>query len=103
MSTNSYTWATRPSPGTLVRFTYSRVPHYFDSAGKRDWVDVKRGEVAMVVGEFREHYPDMHPPVTVDGLRLILSCGMVVLFNVVVSSISGGTGEQHNSIGLEAV
>lgn len=76
------------------------MPHYFDSTGKRDWVDVKRGEVAMVVGEFREHCPETHPPLTIEGLRLILSCGMVVLLNV-VNSISGGTGERYDIIDLE--
>lgn len=91
------TWGTRPSPGTLVRFTYSRAPHYFDSAGKRCHVNVKQGEVAMVVGEFREHYPEMHPPLTIEGLRLILGCGMVVLLML----NSSGTGERYDIIDLE--
>jgi len=56
---------------------------------------VKQGEVAMVVGEFREHYPEMHPPLTIEGLRLILGCGMVVLLN------SSGTGERYDIIDLE--
>lgn len=66
------TWGTRPSPGTLVRFTYGRSPHYFDSTGKRDSVNVRQGEVTMVLGDFREEFPGPRSFV-VAGLRLILS------------------------------
>lgn len=89
------TWGTRPSPGTLVRFTYGRSPHYFDSTGKRDSVNVRQGEVTMVLGDFREEFPGPRSFV-VAGLRLILSSGMVVLLNC-------DTRKQGNVIDLEPV
>jgi len=53
MSSNDYTWDTRPAPGTLVTFAHDRKPYYYNNEG-RQFVTVLSGDVAMILGYGKE-------------------------------------------------